>query len=677
MAISVASVGALAVQGFATPATVPLPAGYVSGDFLVCISVARCIGTATISGTWTQHSLDDLANFNILISYQVADGSEVAPVITPANMTSGQKHMHRIIAFRGVDTSNPWGTDGAAVQNGNQANIGPITAIATPSAATGAILVLGARISIWTTVDVLSGDGLTWSEIFEDADVTIGNALGVVLDFAAYSGGGPTVTAKTFTVTGGVTDVGAGKMLALQSAPDVSVVGVGTLADQDWQNSTQPNLPAGIAAGDLLVCISVGRTVGGTVTSTWQTGLITDYPGFYQLISYKVAQGGGVDTPPTITPVGMVTPQTHVSVIIALRGVNNTNPFPLVQGAMSNNASAANIGPIAAVQPTPQKGIVLVIGNKLAVWTSVALLTGDSVTWVELIEAFTTLNNDQGLVIDCTIWNNGPPTLTDKTFVVTGGVNNIGGGQMVVLTGDEVSTNPLDISHVYKPFHIRPRPRPRVMARFYPGTDIDPDLSGDFDCSRPFRRPAFRYRFRGIIMPQGYPARDPDADISGDFYTVKVIPIFRPKPTRRVIPQSDVFFEANVSNEGDFDPNSHIIPPSIFRFGMRYFPFVRANPNEEVDVDLSGDTDMRPIFGPVQRRSRTILYQLLTPTSEIDSELQLSLIQLMDPFNYRSSIGPSLILDYVCLMDPFTLLQFVETWNKLKPDPDTWTPLTF
>ena len=124
----------------------------------------------------------------------------------------------------------------------------------------------------------------------------------------------------------------------------ISYVGVGARANQDYQTAGQPALPAGIAAGDLLLCQSLARsTADNVLTSSWPTLSIADTAGFYVLASYRIATGA--DTVPTITPGGMSSGQTHVSRVTAWRGVDTIQPFGPVSTAVQTGSSAdvANI----------------------------------------------------------------------------------------------------------------------------------------------------------------------------------------------------------------------------------------------------------------------------------------------------------------------------------------------
>lgn len=676
MAITVGSVGDLITGSYVQWVNVPLPVGRVPGDLLICFSFFRTtVANINLASSWTTHSNNNLANTKLLISYIFSDGSEIPPVISQSGMTSGQKHMHRIIAFRGVDQGAPFGPSGAAIQFSPQADIGPLPAPA-PTANNGAIVAIGSKLDIWTSVATLTGDGLNWTEVFESTDTVVGNDLGIVVDYAPYSGTPPTLTDKTFITTGGANNIVFGKIITLQAPNTITVIGPGAVSDGDYNVVLTPSLPPGIQAGDFLICVAVSRTVGGTLTSDWNTGLTTDYSGFYQLISYRVAQGGGKDTSPTITPVNTVVPQTNMAVVFGLRGPTFT--LAAVQGsAPSNNAAQQDIGPITAVQPSYPNGIIFVIGNKLAVFTGVAPLSGDGLTWVELVEAFTTLNNDQGIVINYAIWTGGAPTITNKTFTVTGGAANIGAGQMISMGADQADASPELNSHTYKPFHIRPTPRPKFVPRSPRSLEIDPDTSTDFDYYIPFVKPAFRYRFKGIIQPSGYPARDVDADISGDFFTVKAFPTHRPRRIRFTVPTSDRFVQSTIFEEGDFDYCSRGII-NLKRHTSRFMGLLgRINANNEVDVDLSLEFEERSIISPVTRHSRRRFVPVDLPTLEILADLEVNVTNYVGNFILYASISPELVANYNNEMEPFSLTTIVETWTEVKPLGDIWTQVKF
>lgn len=198
-----------------------VPAAAVAGDMLLCLSVARSAGDNVLSSTWTTLSIADTSGFYILASYKIAAGADEAPTITPANMTSGQTHVSRVTAWRGGDPIQPFGPVSTAAQVSSSQDV---TNIAPPAYAPGdgAVIVLGARFGSWTSADTLTGDGLTWVEAWDEV-TTIPNTLSWVMDYAIWSTGAPTLTAKTFTITGGTASSNIGQMWTLNALqPPVS-----------------------------------------------------------------------------------------------------------------------------------------------------------------------------------------------------------------------------------------------------------------------------------------------------------------------------------------------------------------------------------------------------------------------------------------------------------------------
>src|SRR5207253_6902037 len=80
-------------------------------------------------------------------------------------------------------------------------------------------------------------------------------------------------------------------------------------------------------------------------------------------------------------------------------------------GAISNNATAQNIGPITGFTPTNagNNGAVIVLGHRADDWTSVATLSGDGLTWVQIGAPSSTLGTDAGMVWNHAIYSGAPP----------------------------------------------------------------------------------------------------------------------------------------------------------------------------------------------------------------------------------------------------------------------------
>ena len=219
--ITYVGVGAAANQNYQTVAQPAVPAAAAAGDMLLCLSVARSNGNNVLSSTWTTLSAADTSGFYVLASYKIAAGSDAAPTITPANMTSGQTHVSRVTAWRGVDPIQPFGPVSTAAQVSSSQDV---TNIAPPAYAPGdgAVIVMGSRLGSWTSAATLSGDGLAWAEAWDEA-TAVTNTLSWAMDYAIWSGGVPPLTNKTFTITGGTASTNIGQMWALNALqPPVS-----------------------------------------------------------------------------------------------------------------------------------------------------------------------------------------------------------------------------------------------------------------------------------------------------------------------------------------------------------------------------------------------------------------------------------------------------------------------
>jgi len=201
--------------------------------------------------------------------------------------------------------------------------------------------------------------------------------------------------------------------------------------------SIVPALPAGLAVGDLMICIATMRGNGGFLpimgwTQNFQ-GQLYPTDNLHKLaIFYRFYQSGDGD--PNVAWDGGGNNQTVIAQIFAFRGVDTSNPIPDL-GPNSGNASQQNIGPITGFTPTGagNDGCVIVIGHKADNWTGVDILTGDGLGWVEIAEPSTTLGSDAGQVYDYAIYSGSPPTITNKTFTVVGGASATGAGKMISL----------------------------------------------------------------------------------------------------------------------------------------------------------------------------------------------------------------------------------------------------
>lgn len=265
----------------------------------------------------------------------------------------------------------------------------------------------------------------------------------------------PTVTSSPDALTPASQSVAiSGQVPTVTVIPDPPVyVGVGTVAVGDHVAVLSPGEPASVATGDLLITVAFLRNAGTlSINSGWTQHSLVDTTqngiGYYLQTWYRFATGSGDAA--TVTPSGGSTsPQSMTCAFtLAFNNVHATTPFG-VDGSDSFNTSSANVGPISAATAVEQVGAVIVFGVRTGTaGSAIATLSGDSLTWVEAVEQFNTVNS-LGISVACdyAIWSGGVPTLTSKTFTITGGSSAPGFGKMFLLNapsaqGADVDAHP-------------------------------------------------------------------------------------------------------------------------------------------------------------------------------------------------------------------------------------------
>jgi hypothetical protein len=191
-----------------------------------------------------------------------------------------------------------------------------------------------------------------------------------------------------------------------------------------------------------MVCVFYSReNVDGTVsitTSGW-TQILNSRVGGGLVAAWSKVRAPG-DAAPTLSLTNHSTGSSGDSAIAQIavfRGVYPWAPVAEV-GSVGDFASAQNIGAISGITIGRRRAVV-VIGGKRDDWTSVATLSGDSLTWFEVGEPDTTSGADAGLV-----WNVGEnpaetdATVTSKTFTVNGGASAQSLGVMFELDLDRL-----------------------------------------------------------------------------------------------------------------------------------------------------------------------------------------------------------------------------------------------
>ena len=218
MAISLVGAGSAAQGNNASP-TPALPSGYGAGDFLLCAGVFRTTaGTMATPAGWTQIFNAQTSGgipLRLAAWYKIAaSGAETNPLVAVSGGVSGNTVIADTYAIRGVDNANPISVTGTLTGNSDAQNIGPIAGISP--AANDLVIVIGARADDWTSVATITGDGLTWGNLFQAAS-TLGSDAGLCA-FAALDAAATAITAKTIVVTGGTPNFpGTGIIFSLKA----------------------------------------------------------------------------------------------------------------------------------------------------------------------------------------------------------------------------------------------------------------------------------------------------------------------------------------------------------------------------------------------------------------------------------------------------------------------------
>lgn len=209
-------------------------------------------------------------------------------------------------------------------------------------------------------------------------------------------------------------------------------VAAGTV-DHDDNAAVTPGLPAGMAAGDLMLIFAAIRSSGtGTVnTPTGYTRLpVWTTTDNVQLFA-KVHSGS--ESGPTVTFTGGSSGDTTSAQMLAFRNMPTTLEDLadlVVTSTTLLNASAADIL-FPSVFPQRVPGcVVLYLAWKQDDWTSVAQPSG----FTEAIDTSSTTGNDQGIVGGYQIQTT-PASAGAFTPVVTGGASAISRSAMVALSG--------------------------------------------------------------------------------------------------------------------------------------------------------------------------------------------------------------------------------------------------
>jgi len=215
----------------------------------------------------------------------------------------------------------------------------------------------------------------------------------------------------------------------------ITYVGVGAVAAGN--NATvAPALPAGLAAGDLMVAVATIRNTAATIATP--AGWLPVVSGGNVLIvaRYYVA----ADPAPSFVFSGGAAGDTTQGVVAAWRTAVlsvNDGPFAIT------NASAANVTLPATFTPGRDNGLSLVFAWKQSAWTSVAALAG----MTEIVDSPSVLGSGASIALDYRI-DTTATALPAGPIVVTGGVSAVSKaytlsiGQLAFITVTPQATYP-------------------------------------------------------------------------------------------------------------------------------------------------------------------------------------------------------------------------------------------
>jgi hypothetical protein len=403
-----------------TSHAITMPSGIEAGDLLLVVFSTD--GNPTCSATgWNKLGQD--SNSTVVtgaVFWKVAAGSDTCTVTT----TASEQSSHVSLRITGAGT--PTGT----AANGSSTNSNPPSHV---SPRTG-------EDHLW--IATRSGD----STVVATAAPSGYSDLQTLA--AAGTGGASVNTAEKSTTADESDDPGTFTSASEQwvswtvavpppDPPAISYVGAGTDSLVAGGTSNTPGLPAGLQDGDLMVLVYGGVSWSSTANApgtpsgwTLKASTTASTPDSRLSWFYRRYQSG--DSAPTLTYSGTST-DTHFAQIFAYRGALASGDPTDVLGTASENAAATDIGPISGVTTTASGGVVLVAGVREQDWSSVATLSGDSLTWVELADrADFALGDNIGVVVDHAL-TPAPTTVTSKTFTVTAGNTEVAIGQMWAL----------------------------------------------------------------------------------------------------------------------------------------------------------------------------------------------------------------------------------------------------
>ena len=212
-------------------------------------------------------------------------------------------------------------------------------------------------------------------------------------------------------------------------------VGAPAISGGSASSNLSPPLPAGLATGDLMLLFVTSRIDSSIVSAPSGWDEVFNEPNTTQsgpLITLFIKRAESFETAPLVSWTGGAGNQPVIMQISAFRPTVGADILMNIGTPFSVGLVEQNIGPIPAIiNDILTTDLLVVFGAKIDNWTNVNTLSGDGESWVEIDDPSTTLGSDVGMVWDYSILSGTPPIITDKTYVVTGGVPWFATGIMV------------------------------------------------------------------------------------------------------------------------------------------------------------------------------------------------------------------------------------------------------
>lgn len=203
------------------PVTVPLPPDWSPGDLFVAPMLFSTPTGELITPTgWALISHQFNADGELRIFTKIAETGDTDPTFNINVGAAGDGILGGIVAISGVDTVDPIAALGPDTITTEPVTNIDVTAPNAGSITNGAVLFVGARNAGGAASGLLSGNGLTWQEVFDFSEGALGTYL--VADFASWDGPAPTLTNKTFLLSGARVGSTYGKAVVLR--PSQSLV---------------------------------------------------------------------------------------------------------------------------------------------------------------------------------------------------------------------------------------------------------------------------------------------------------------------------------------------------------------------------------------------------------------------------------------------------------------------